>query len=96
MLEKEHAKLIDHCRVMESDLLYYKERVVEAEEINENLRSVGKSSINEVMDELKDLRTYNIYFSGNKVDELTNDNARSQFDLAVRNNEKDRLRSDLE
>ena len=55
MLEKEHAKLIDHCRIMESDLVYYKERVVEAEEINENLRMTGKNSINEVMDELRTL-----------------------------------------
>jgi hypothetical protein len=42
---------------MEGDLNYYKERVVEAEEINENLRSTGKSSINEVMEELRDLST---------------------------------------
>jgi hypothetical protein len=27
-LEKEHCKLIDHCRVMQNDLSYYKERVV--------------------------------------------------------------------
>lgn len=57
MIEKEHAKLIDHCRIMENDLIYYKDRVVEAEEINENLRSTGKSSINEVMEELRDLST---------------------------------------
>mgnify|MGYP006969963144 CR=1 FL=1 len=34
---------------------YYENRVIEAEEINENLRKVGKSNINELMAELKDL-----------------------------------------
>lgn len=55
ILEKEHSKLIDHTKIMENDLSYYKERVVEAEEINENVRSTGRSSINELMEELKDL-----------------------------------------
>jgi len=36
-------------------LNYYENRVIEAEEINENLRKVGKSNINELMAELKDL-----------------------------------------
>lgn len=51
--------MIDHCRLMENDLTYYKDRVVEAETINENLRSTGKSSINELMDELRDLSFQN-------------------------------------
>ena len=54
-LEKQHSKLIDHCKVMESDLNYYKGRVKEAEEINQSLRYIGKTNISELMDELKTL-----------------------------------------
>ena len=32
----------------------------------------------------------------NTVDELTNDNARAQYDIAVKLNENDRLRADLD
>lgn len=63
-LEKSHIKLIDHCKVMEKDLNYYKQRVTDAEEIIENLRSVGKNSVAELMDELKGLQ--------NQVDDLSN------------------------
>lgn len=63
---------------MENDLSYYKERVVEAELVNENVRSTGKSSINELMEELKDLSCdiLSAIKLGNRVDELENDNAR--------------------
>jgi len=55
-LEKSHAKLIDHCRVMEHDIQYYKGRVMEAEDIIETLNSVGKTNISELMEELKNLQ----------------------------------------
>jgi hypothetical protein len=40
---------------MERDINDYKYRVDEAERINENLRATGKTSIEEVMDELREL-----------------------------------------
>lgn len=55
-LEKSHSKLIDHCRVMEHDIQYYKGRVMEAEDIIETLNSVGKTNISELMEELKNLQ----------------------------------------
>ncbi|CAD8157887.1 unnamed protein product [Paramecium octaurelia] len=87
-LEKSHVKLIDHCKVMEHDLNYYKQRVVDAEEIIENLRSVGKSSVAELMDELKGLQ--------NQVDDLTNQLQKSQFDLAVKQGELERKQQELD
>jgi chromosome segregation ATPase len=48
------------------------------------------------MEELRELSMAVLDGIENKVDELSNDNARSNFDLAVRSNEKDRLRSELE
>ena len=42
---------------------YYENRVIEAEEINENLRKVGKSNINELMAELKDLSIIIIFYT---------------------------------
>ncbi|CAD8045429.1 unnamed protein product [Paramecium sonneborni] len=87
-LEKSHVKLIDHCKVMEHDLNYYKQRVVDAEEIIENLRSVGKNSVAELMDELKGLQ--------NQVDDLTNHLQKSQFDLAVKQGELERKQQELD
>jgi hypothetical protein len=48
---------------MENDLGYYKQRVIEADEINDNLRNVGKSSISDLMDELRDLSKNNCIYT---------------------------------
>ncbi|KAM3144338.1 hypothetical protein pb186bvf_003502 [Paramecium bursaria] len=87
-LEKQHSKLIDHCRVMEHDINYYKQRVIEADEINENLRSIGKSNITELMDELKSLQ--------NRVDSLSDELQQSNFKLAVKTDECERKIQELE
>lgn len=87
-LEKSHAKLIDHCRVMEHDIQYYRSRVAEADDIMENLNSVGKSNIAQLMEELRNLQ--------NNVDYLSTELQKAHFDLAVKESECERKQQEID
>ncbi|KRX03872.1 hypothetical protein PPERSA_04750 [Pseudocohnilembus persalinus] len=70
--EREQKKLISHCKVMEADIEVYKTKMDDAEAILETLKKTGETSVQGIMQKLKEMTEQNIRLTQEKEELLLN------------------------